>query len=83
MDPYVAYSVQLIAPAHPRGKKKGKRWRARSQRKIRFGAAVARRLQGRGAFVDKLCEDGPLKVVTLCWISCCRLLATLPCLSSP
>lgn len=53
------------------------------QRTIRFRVAAGRNGQGGGPFVAWLSEDGPVKLVTLWWISSCRLLAPLPCLSSP
>lgn len=53
------------------------------QQTIRLGAAVGRSGQGGGPFVAWQSEDGPVNSVTPWWISSCRLLTPLPCLSSP
>ena len=53
------------------------------QQTIRLGVVVGRSGQGGGPFVAERSKDGPSKLVTLWWISSCRLLAPLPFLSSP
>lgn len=50
---------------------------------IRSGVLVGWSGRSGGPFVGELSKDGPVKLVTLCWISSCRLLAPLPFLSSP